>query len=33
MRVLRVERALARKGRTQALNQMRNLVSTAPETV
>jgi transposase len=30
MRVLRVARASARKGRTQALNQMRNLVSTAP---
>jgi len=33
MRVLRVARASARKGRTQALNQMRNLVSTAPESV
>jgi transposase len=33
MRVLRVARASARKGRTQALNQMRNLVSTAPEQI
>ena len=33
MRVLRVARSSARKGRTQALNQMRNLVSTAPESV
>ena len=33
MRVLRVARASARKGRTQALNQMRNLVSTAPEPI
>ena len=30
---LRVARASARKGRTQALNQMRNLVSTAPEPI
>ena len=33
MRVLRVARSSARKGRTQALNQMRNLVSTAPESI
>ena len=33
MRVLRVARASARKGRTQALNQMRGLVSTAPESI
>jgi transposase len=33
MRVLRVARASARKGRTQALNQMRNLVSTAPDSI
>jgi transposase len=33
MRVLRVARASARKGRTQALNQMRGLISTAPEPV
>jgi transposase len=33
MRVLRVARASARKGRTQALNQMRALVSTAPESI
>ena len=33
MRVFRVARASARKGRTQALNQMRNLVSTAPEPI
>ncbi len=33
MRVLRVARSSARKGRTQALNQMCNLVSTAPESV
>ena len=33
MRVLRVARASARKGRTQALNQMRNLVSTAPDPI
>jgi transposase len=33
MRVLRVARFSARKGRTQALNQMRNLVSTAPEPI
>ena len=32
-RVLRVARASARKGRTQAFNQMRNLVSTAPEPI
>jgi hypothetical protein len=31
MRVLRVARASARKGRTQALNQMRSLISTGPE--
>ena len=33
MRVLRVARSSARKGRTQALNQMRNLVSTASEPI
>ena len=33
MRVLRVARSSARKARTQALNQMRNLVSTAPESI
>ena len=33
MRVLRVARSSARKGRTQALNQMRNLVSTAPDSI
>ena len=33
MRVLHVARSSARKGRTQALNQMRNLVSTAPESI
>jgi transposase len=33
MRVLRVARASARKGRTQALNQMRALISTAPEPI
>jgi transposase len=33
MRVLRVARSSARKGRTQALNQMRGLVSTAPEPI
>jgi transposase len=33
MRVLRVARASARKGRTQALNQMRSLISTAPEPI
>ena len=33
MRVLRVARSSARKGRTQALNQMRNLVSTAPDPI
>ncbi len=33
MRVLRVARSSARKARTQALNQMRNLVSTAPEPI
>jgi transposase len=33
MRVLRVARASARKARTQALNQMRGLISTAPEAI
>jgi transposase len=33
MRVLRVARSSARKGRTQALNQMRGLISTAPESI
>ena len=33
MRVLRVARFSARKGRTQALNQMRSLISTAPESI
>ena len=33
MRVLRVARGSARKGRTQALNQMRSIVSTAPEAI
>ena len=33
MWVLRVARSSARKGRTQALNQMRNLVSTAPDPI
>ena len=33
MRVFRVARASARKGRTQALNQMRSLISTAPEPI
>jgi transposase len=33
MRVLPVARSSARKGRTQALNQMRNLVSTAPDPI
>src|SRR5664279_3268439 len=33
MRVLRVARASARKGRTQALNQMRSLISTGPDCV
>jgi transposase len=33
MRVLRVARFSARKGRTQALNQMRALISTAPEPI
>jgi transposase len=33
MRVLRVARFSARKGRTQALNQMRGLISTAPEPI
>ena len=33
MRVLRVARVSARKGRTQALNQMRGLISTAPEPI
>lgn len=31
MRVLRVARTSARKARTQALNQMRSLISTAPD--
>jgi transposase len=33
MRVLRVARSSARKARTQALNQMRGLISTAPESI
>src|SRR4051794_17696745 len=33
MRVLRVARASARKARTQALNQMRSLISTAPDDI
>ena len=33
MRVLRVARSSARRGRTQALNQMRSLISTAPDTL
>jgi len=33
LRVLRVARVSARKGRTQALNQMRSLISTAPEAI
>jgi transposase len=33
MRVLRVERASARKARTQTLNQMRSLICTAPEPI
>lgn len=33
MRVLRVARASARKARTQALNQMRSIISTAPEAI
>ncbi len=33
MRVLRVARSSARKARTQALNQMRSLISTAPDDV
>ena len=33
MRVLRVARSSARKGRTQALNQMRGLISTAPDPI
>ena len=33
MRVLRVARTSARKGRAQALNQMRSLISTAPEPI
>jgi transposase len=33
MRVMRVARASARKARTQALNQMRSLISTGPEPV
>lgn len=33
MRVLRVARFSARKARTQALNQMRSLISTAPDEI
>jgi transposase len=33
MRVLRVARSSARRSRTQAINQMRSLISTAPESV
>jgi transposase len=33
MRVLRVGRSSARKSRTQALNQMRSIISTAPEPI
>ena len=33
MRVLRVARASARKARAQALNQMRSIISTAPEAI
>jgi transposase len=33
MRVLRVARSSARKGRTQALNQMRSVISTAPDAI
>jgi transposase len=33
MRVLRVARSSARKGRTQCLNQMRSIISTAPESI
>jgi transposase len=33
IRVLRVARSSARKGRTQALNQMRSIVSTAPDQI
>ena len=33
MRVLRVARSSARKARTQALNQMRSIISTAPEEI
>jgi transposase len=33
MRVLRVARSSARSGRTRALNQMRSLISTAPEPI
>jgi transposase len=33
MRVIRVARISARKARTQALNQMRSLISTAPESI
>src|ERR671911_1004472 len=33
MRVLRVARISARKARTQALNQMRSLISTAPDDI
>ncbi len=33
MRVLRVARSSARKSRTQALNQMRSIISTAPDSI
>lgn len=33
MRVLRVARLSARKARTQALNRMRSLISTAPDEI
>ena len=33
MRVLRVARSSARKSRTQALNQMRSIISTAPDQI
>ncbi len=33
MRVLRIARNSARKGRTQALNQMRSIISTAPDEI
>jgi transposase len=33
MRVLRIARSSARKARTQALNQMRSIISTAPEPI